>query len=141
MSFDSKIYSWSNLQIMVLGKIISGARGIKYTTKSDDEAVYAKGKEPYEIMSGNKSYEGELTLLQDEIEALENAAKAIGKQDITDIRFDIVTTYLPEGSVVATTDVVKYCKVSDYEKGLKQNDKFMEVSLKFMALGIERGKK
>lgn len=140
MSYNSKLFPWSASSIMMLGKTVTGIRGFKYSVESDDEYVYAKGSEPYEIMPGNKSYPVELMLLQDEIEALETAAKAAGGADITDIRFDVVVSYQNAGSLVATTDVWKSVKIDKYEKGMKQGDKYMEISLPGKCLGVIRGK-
>lgn len=140
MSFNSKLFPWSSASILILGKTVTGIRGFKYSVESDDEYVYGKGSEPYEIMPGNKSYPCELMLLQDEIEALEIASKLAGGADITDIRFDVVVSYTNPGSLVATTDVWKSIKIDKYEKGMKQGDKFMEITLPGKALGVIRNK-
>lgn len=134
--FNSKEYAWQDLKVVMLGRQVTGIRGIRYKVSQEKEEVYAAGNEPRAIQLGNKKYEGELTLLQSELEALTRAAGA-GK-DVTDLEFDVVISYVPSEGSPIVTDVVKYAQFTDCEKQLKQNDKFMEVSLPFIALGIEK---
>lgn len=133
--FDSREYSYANMEVIMLGRNIAGLRGIKYKTSQESDEVYGRGNEPRTFSSGNRKYEGELTVLQSELEAMLDAAGS-GK-DITQMPlFDIIVTYLPEGSTTLVVDVVKGVKIGELEKGMKQGDKFMEINLPFKALRI-----
>lgn len=137
MAFSTKQYAWSDVRVILLGRELVGIQGIKYSVKQDKELVYGRGSEPLAIQSGNKSYEGKLTLLQSELEALEAALQSINPlYDLTSVAFDIVVTY--GDGTTSKTDVVQSVEVSEYEKGLEQNDKFMKIELSFMALGVKR---
>ena len=135
--FNSAEYAFCDISVIVLGKKIGGLRGIKYKEAMEKEAVYGAGNEPRGIQRGNKTYEGELTLLQSEVEAMTQAAGA-GKSIVDMSGVDIVIVYQPKGGGVLVTDIVKYAEFTEVEKGMNQNDKFAEISLPFIALGIEK---
>ena len=137
MAFNTKQYAWSDVRVVLLGRELTGIQGISYGVDRDKEAVYGRGSDPLSIQSGNKSYEGKITLLQSELEALEAAVQAVNPAyDLTDVAFDIVVSY--GNGATSTTDIVLSAEISKYEKGLEQEDKFMKVDLDFMALGIKR---
>ena len=137
-TFNSAEYAFCNISVIVLGKKIGGLRGIKYKTAMEKEVVYGAGNEPRGMQHGNKSYDGELALLQSEIEAMTLAAGA-GKSIVDMTGVDIVVVYMPKGGGVLVTDIIKHAEFTEVEKGMNQNDKFAEISLPFIALGIEKG--
>lgn len=138
MSFNSAEYSWSDVKVVMLGKPIGGLRGVKYKKTQEKEVIYGAGNQPRAIQRGNKSYEGEIVLLQSELEAL-NRAAGEGK-DLTDLRdVNIVVAYAPEQGLPLVTDVILNVEFSEFEKGMSQGDKFSEHTLPFIALGLEVG--
>jgi len=132
---SSKNYSWSNLQVVALGRKYQGITGVRYKRNVDLEEVYGAGDEPMDIAEGNKSYEGEITLLQSELEAMQRA----GAFDSGANGVDIIHAYVPKDGTPITTDIVVGAKFSGVEKALAQNDKKMEVTLPYKALGIQYG--
>ena len=66
-----------------------------------------------------------------ELEALLRATD----NKIGDAQFDITVTYFANGVLI--TDVINQVKISEWEKGMAQNDKFAEHTLPFIALGID----
>lgn len=137
MHFNSKQYAWNNVQLVMLGRIVTGLRGVEYKTNREKELVYGAGDEPQGIQYGNKKYEGTLTFLQSELEALTRFAKQNGFNDITDVDFDVVIAYVPQSGAPIVTDTIKFASITEIPKNLKQNDKFMEVALPFIALGVK----
>jgi hypothetical protein len=135
-TFNSKNYEFADVSVRLLGRTVEGFRGVKYTIKTDQDALYGRGNKPLSIQAGNKSYEGELTVTQSELTGMEAAIKAISPtKDLTDVSFDIVVQY--NDGTLLVTDVIKSARISEYEKGFAQGDKEMEVALKFMALNIQ----
>ncbi|MBN1183860.1 MAG: hypothetical protein JXB49_16325 [Bacteroidales bacterium] len=127
--FSTKQYSWSSVKVFLFGRLVTGLRGVKYSVKKEKEPVHGAGDEPLAIQSGNKTYEGNITLLQSELEAITKAAKTAGYADLTDIPgFDIQVTYANIGDR-PTTDSLIGCEFTEETKSLKQGDKFMEISL------------
>ncbi len=135
--FNSKEYAWVNVQVVLFGRIVIGIRGIKYKVSQEKEAVYGMGNKPLGIQSGNKTYEGEIMLLQSELEAIQRAA-GVGN-DVCDIPgFDIQVSYADRVSGIIVNDIVKFAEFTEAEKGMNQGDKFMEISLPFIALDIQK---
>lgn len=135
MIFNSKEYSYVNINVVVLGRTLTGLRGIEYTPKMNKELLYGAGVNPKAIQSGRREYEGTLTVLQSELEALNRAAKEAGYTDCLDLEFDIVVTYVSDG--VISTDIVRCASITEYPKGMKEGDLYSEHALPFIALRID----
>lgn len=135
MAFNSKEYSYCDLQATILGRPLTGLRGIEYTAKKAKEAVFGAGINPKSIQPGRREYEGTLTVLQSELEALNRAAKESGYTDCLDLEFDIVVTYISGETV--TTDIIRCASITEFPKGMKEGDLNSEHALPFIALGID----
>lgn len=135
-NFDSKEYAWIDVKVILMGKDVGGLRGISYKAKRQTEALYAAGKKARGIQRGKKEYEGTITLLQSELIALNNAAKQKGYDDISDIEFDAVVAYAPEGGVIST-DMIIGVAVTEVPSEMKEGDLFQEIALPFIALDVE----
>lgn len=136
MGFDKNTeeYAWSDIKVMMLGKIIPGLRSVKYGTKQEKEAIYGTGNKPVAMGRGNKSYTCEVKLLQSELEAI----IASGGGDPTNIPpFDIVIAYVPVSGLPMKTDVIKHCEFTDVEKASNQGDKFHEITMPVACLDIK----
>ncbi|GCD76658.1 hypothetical protein JCM31826_01400 [Thermaurantimonas aggregans] len=130
--FDSREYEFSDITLILGGRDVTGVRGIKYTVKQEKELVYGKGKEPLKIQSGNKSYEGELTLLQSELEALIAVSP---DKSILSLQLDAVVAYgNPSQGDVMITDVLQGIQFTEETKESKTGDKFLEIRLPFIFL-------
>jgi len=92
------------------------------------------GVEPQHIQRGNISYEGEITILQSELETL----RALGNGSVLTLRLDATVVYGdPAKGDVIITDKIRGLEFTEDAKELKQGDKFMEVTLPFIALRIQ----
>lgn len=136
--FNSREYEWADVSVVAAGRMITGIRGVTYTSSQEKEALYGKGNKPHSIQRGNKTFAGSIRLLQSELEALELAAGG----DALDISFNIVVAYgNPTKGDVITTDLLVGCEITEIPKGLNQNDKFMEIELPLVMLDVKRGYK
>lgn len=136
--FNSREYEWSDVSVVAAGRMITGIRGVSYTSSQEKEALYGKSNKPHSIQRGNKTFAGSIRLLQSELEALELAAGG----DALDISFNIVVAYgNPTKGDVITTDLLVGCEITEIPKGLNQNDKFMEIELPLVMLDVKRGYK
>jgi len=130
--FDSREYEFADLTFVLGGKDITGFRGIRYTSKQEKEPVYGKGAEPLKIQKGNKSYDGELTLLQSEYETL--VANSTDNS-VLSLQLDAVVAYgNPSKGDVLITDVLQGIQFTEEGKEMKQGDKFAEIKLPFIFL-------
>lgn len=129
--FNSREYEWSDVNVAVAGRVVTGLRGIKYSSKQEKELLHAKGNKPHGVQRGNKTYEGEITLLQSEYEALRKAAGG----DILDISCNIIVSYgNPSKGDAITTDSLVGCEFTEDNTEWKQGDKFQEKTLPFIFL-------
>ena len=132
--FNSKEYEWSDVSVVMAGRMVTGIRGISYTSSQENEALYAKGHRPHSIQRGNKSYSGSIRLLQSELDALEAAARG----DVLDVSFNVVVSYgNPAKGDVITTDILMGCEITEVPKSINQADKFMEIELPLIILDIK----
>ena len=134
MAFNSRQYEWADLTLILGGRDIIGIQAVKYTEKIEREAVYAKGREPHSIQSGNIAYEGEIMVLQSEYEALVKA----GKGSVLSLSLDALFAYgNPSNGDAITTDRCSGIRFTEAAKDNKQGDKFQEIALPFVCLNIK----
>lgn len=132
--FNSKEYEWSDVTVVMAGRPVTKIRAISYIKKQEKEALFAKGNKPHSIQRGNKTYEGSVTLLQSELEAIEIASGG----DALDASFNIVVAYgNPSKGDVIQTDLIKGFEFTEIPKGMSQGDKFAEHELPGIALDIK----
>jgi len=133
--FNSREYEWADVTLVLGGKDITGVRGVKYASKQDKETVYGKGNQPLAIQKGNFGYDGEIILLQSELETLRKNAK---DGTILNLNLDAVVCYgNPSAGDVMITDVIQGLEFTEESKELKQGDKFQEITLPFICLRIK----
>lgn len=126
---NTREYEWSDVTVVLAGRLVTGLRGVKYSAKQEKELLHAKGNKPHSIQRGNKTYNGEITLLQSEYEALKQASGG----DILDASVDIVASYgNPTAGDVITTDVLIGVEFTEDNTEWKQGDKFQEKTLPFL---------
>lgn len=135
-NFNSKEYAWIDVTLVMLGKPVTGLRGIEYKMKRQKEALFATGKKARGIQLGEKEYEGTITVLQSELIAMQTAAKAKGYDDVTDLEFDAIVSYVPESGVVQTDKIVNL-SITEAPYGMKEGDLFQEIALPFIACDVE----
>ena len=133
--FDSRQYEWADLSLNLGGRDITGIRGVKYSEKIEREPLHAKGRYPHSIQSGNITYEGEIIVLQSELEALVKA----GNGSILNLR-GLTGTYaygdITKGALIM--DQMRGIYFTESNKELNQGDKNMEVTLPFVATGLDQ---
>ena len=130
--FDSREYEFADLTLVLGGKDIVGFRGIKYTSKQEKELVWGKGNMPQKIQKGNRSFEGEITLLQSELETL-IANSTDGS--ILSLQLDAVVAYgNPANGDVLIVDVLQGIQFTEEAIEFKQGDKFAEIKLPILFL-------
>ena len=129
--FNSREYEWADISVVLAGRPVTGFRAVEYNPKQEKEAVYAKGNKPHGIQRGNKSYEGSISLVQSEYEALKQAAGG----DILDASIDLVVSYgNPTKGDTIVTDLLQGVEFTDDKTEWKQGDKFQEKELPFIFL-------
>ena len=132
--FNTREYEWADITVIVGGADLLTIRAVKCKKKREKEPIYAKGREPFAIQSGNSSYEGEIELLKSGYDALEDAAGG----NILDLKADMLIAYgNPANGDMMRTKRISGITFTDAEEAAKQGDKFMPVTLPFLALGMQ----
>jgi hypothetical protein len=135
MAVNTREYEFADITIVLGGRMITGFRGLKYSIKHEKELLYGKGNRPMSIQKGNVSYEGELTVTQSELETL----TASGGGSILNMSLDAVVCYgNPSKGDVMITDKLSGIQFTEDGREIKQGDKFIEMSLPFICINIER---
>lgn len=134
--FDSEECAWSDMVVQIGGAPITKIRGIQYGVDSDDEELFAAGDEAISIQSGNIKKEGSMKILKGALDDLQAAAILAGGRFVTDIKFDVVITYLPAIGRDPVIDVLAGVKINKMPRGWNQGDKFMDCELPFKFLRL-----
>lgn len=130
---NGREYEWADLTLILAGRDIARFRGLKYGEKIEREPLYAKGRYPHGIQSGNVSYEGEIVVLRSEYDALVEA----GGGSILGLCLDGLASYgNPSQGNNMITDRIESLRFTEAVKDIKQGDKFQEITLPFIALKI-----
>ncbi len=138
MIFDNKECTWANMKVVVLGKELTGIRGIKYKLLQEKEHLHGAGDEPIGIQRGKRTYEGEIKLLKFEYDVLADAVKLAGGRDLLDLTADIIVTYVKDGQSVPRTDIIRGFQFKEFEKGWEQGAKFMEITMPIVFMGLQQ---
>lgn len=129
--FNSRQYEYADITVFMGNRDVIGLRSVKYVTKQEKEPLHAKGNRPISIQKGNITNEGEIGLLQSELEALEVA----GGGSILDLELTIVINYgNPSKGDMIKTDELIGVQFTEDPREMKQGDKFMDVVLPFIFL-------
>lgn len=135
--FDSRQFEFADTKVCILGVELSGLRGLTYKYSQEKELVYGAGNNAKSIQRGNKKNEGSLTVLKTDFDAMNAAARTAGYQNIVDVpgsKINITCTYQKTDGLQLSTDSLLNVEFTEMEDGMKQGDKFKEVSLPFIFL-------
>ena len=135
--FISNEFDFSDVKVFMLGVNLTGLRGLIYKKSQEKEVVYGQGNEGKSIQRGNKKYDGSLMLLKSDFDVLHKSALAAGYEDLVDVPgklINITCVYQKDGLKGLSTVQILNVEFTEVEDGMKQNDKFKEVTLPFIAL-------
>ncbi|MDR0872988.1 MAG: hypothetical protein LBN27_05910 [Prevotellaceae bacterium] len=115
-----KITGWNSITVNMLGRDVEGITELNYSDTVEKENVYGAGAFPVGRGEGNYAATCNITLLHEEIVALQ---RALGPgQSLTDIDpFDINVLY--ESGGIMYKDRIRNCEFKGNARNPKQNDK------------------
>lgn len=135
MSFSSKQYGWCDLSATVGGRILSGLTAIEYKESVEKDYLYGRGCKPHGIISGNRSFEGKISIWQSELEAMTRDAQ---DKDVLKLEFPITVAYVPHDGGQIVTDILQGCQFTEIPKGMNQGDKNKIIEMPIMFIGVKR---
>ncbi|MBQ4278355.1 MAG: hypothetical protein IJC16_00180 [Rikenellaceae bacterium] len=124
-------YAFEDIRISALGRSLIGFIDVRYGATKAYTNIHARGNRPVKRARGKKDAKpAQITVLQSEFEAMVRASPP--GTDPTDwAPFNITVCYAPIGGQT-TTDIIPYCQVTDWEKGMTTEDGNMTIVLNLM---------
>ncbi|MDR3046127.1 MAG: hypothetical protein LBU51_00750 [Bacteroidales bacterium] len=130
-------YSWSDIKTRIAGQLVIGITGLDYGQTRQVDNIYGMGSNPVARGYGRNEATAKLTLLKDEVVALERAAEG---HDITNIPpFDITVSYVPLNQSKIKTDIIKNCQFKGNSASWKEGDSSNAVELELLPSHIIYG--
>lgn len=115
-----KIAGWNSVKVVMLGRQVEGITALSYKDSKEKDNIYGASEFPVGRGEGNYKAEASITLLKEEVNALQLALGS-GKR-LTDIEpFDIPVMYEYKGLVMK--DVIRNVEFTDNGVDVKQGDK------------------
>jgi hypothetical protein len=140
MGFSTQECDWSKVSVSILGVKLQGLKGLEVSKSVEKEYLYGSSDEPIDITSGNKSYPGSLKILKYELDKMNEAAIVAGYEDITEVPHSLIVATI-EFKKAANTPrrvmVVPAVSFTELKYAMSQGDKFMEVDLPFLGMGLK----
>ena len=136
---DTREFEFADIKVNLLGRQLTGLRGLHYKESQEKELVYGAGNEPKAIQSGNIKYEGSLHLLKSDVDDLNTAARAAGYKNIMRVPakdINITCVYQKQDGEELHTAALISVAFHEKEDGMKQGDKFKEITLPFIFLRL-----
>ncbi len=131
---NTKECEWRDIEVFVDGVKVTKITNIEYTPEQEKEAIYGAGDTPISIQSGNRSYNGTMTLYKNAVDALNRAAVAADFRDLLDLQFLVVVHYRQRGNRLQQTDTLQGLEITSYKRGMEQNAKSNPIELPFIYL-------
>lgn len=131
-------YAYEDVQIVIQGKSIPllGVRSIEYGATKTHDNLYGRGNRPVAMGRGKKEWKpGKLVVYQSEFEEMQ-AAMPAGKDILDRAPFMIVCAYAPEAAP-SRTDKLYGCRITEWTKGIGDEDTHMEIELAFLPFDIQ----
>lgn len=120
MNKFGRIAGWNSVRIVMLGRQVEGITALSYKDSVEKENIYGAGKMPVGRGTGNYKAEASITLLKEEVNALQ-LALGMGKR-LSEIEpFDIPVMYEYNGFIMK--DIIRNVEFCDNGVDVKQGDK------------------
>lgn len=126
MYINGKSYAWAEVEVSVMGVILTELSAIEYKDERKTVLNYGAGSEPISYGYGPKTCSGGITL---KMSAVESMQKVAPQGDITLLPpFSIVVSFVGDANKVVTHKILG-CLIKGNTRGLKQGDTDVEVKL------------
>ena len=131
---NGQAYSWVDITVNLLGVPLAGITAIKYEESGDPTNNYGAGRRPVSRGFGKIEATASMSIDRAELNALVAAAPNKNLLDIPE--FDIIVSYLPEGSA-PTTDIIKNVRFKNNTSGASEGDTNVIADLELVPSHIE----
>ena len=137
-------YGWAHIQLLINNVPVSGITAIEYEETTATENIYGASNLPIARGFKNHEFSGSLTLLNSEIQPLQDAARAQGilSGDFTSLLpFTITISYIPitGGAGAPVVDILEEVQFTSNNRGMSQDDSTIESSVDLIIGSIQWG--
>ena len=129
------LYDWAQISVGIAGVVVTGVTAIEYKEEQEKINVYGSGRYPIGSGSGRITPSASITLLEDEIARLRDAAPNGRLQDIAP--FDITVTFLSPNTAKIQTHVLKNCQFTDNGVSASEGDTSLSQQLTLILSSIK----
>lgn len=127
-------YDFSSIVITLLGNpLVAGIKAIEYSTTKQKQNVHGAQGLPVERTSGQKNFQGSISLTLKEVKLIREAA---GKIPLVDIPPFPVTVSYANGVDAVTTDILEFCEFTEDPVSSSDGDTEITVVLPLVIGGI-----
>lgn len=123
MALDSSEWAWRDMEVSINGAKIGKIKKLSVKTARESEHLHGAGDEPFDINPGNKVYTGELELYATVIRKMNQAAKAAGHDDITDVPFTVTAKFKATTTTPMALVTIPNVRFDEFDEGLANNEK------------------
>ena len=113
------------------GVMIGKITAIEFTPSKEKEPIYGSGPEVRGIQSGNRRYNGQMTLYKGVIDNMNRLAVAAGGKDLLDANYVVVVAYRARGNRLIQTHTCLGLEFSNWGVGMAQNAKSQSKEMPF----------
>lgn len=126
---NGKSYEYADIIINLLGAPFTSAQSIEYSINQEMENVYGAGNKPVSFGYGNFKPEAKITLLMEEVEALQSVAPGGALQRIPN--FDVTVFYF-DASLTPRTHTLKSCRIKNNTRKSSQGETSISCELELL---------
>lgn len=131
---NGKSYEYADIIMNVLGVPITGVTNIEYEDVQEMENIYGAGSNPVSRGYGKNVPTAKITLLMEEVEALQTASATGRLQDIPE--FDITVTFVDD-ALVTRNHVVRNVRFMANSRKTNTGDTSIPVELPLICSDIK----
>ncbi|MBN1340745.1 MAG: hypothetical protein JXA03_15560 [Bacteroidales bacterium] len=126
VNINGQVYEWASITANIAGVPVAGITAITYKEEQAMEPVYGAGNRQVGYSTGKITNTGSLTLLMEEVEALQAASASGRLQDIPE--FPVIVSYLTGDGKLAN-HTLKFCKFKNNGREPKEGDMSIAVTI------------
>jgi hypothetical protein len=136
---NGKSYGWSDIQLVILGRIVAGVTAISYEDVQEMKDNPGAGVYPTSRGYGGITAKASITLEMKELLGIQAAAKLAGHDRIQKIpRFNIPIAYVDDENA-PVSDMLFNCQFTGNKRDVKTGDGSIEVQLDLIVSHIGWG--
>lgn len=135
--FTTNECAWKHISMKMLTRTMTGLTAFEVKLAVEKELLFAAGAKAIDIMEGNESAAGTITVLKSELDMLNDAALSAGYASIVHVPHTLIScTVQFKKTLTSPTRIIEVpaLAITDATVGMQQNSKFANVPLPFIAI-------